>query len=142
MYSEQALLDTGADRMSGLPSDFVCSWTDGGVDAVWMHVAGELDVAAAPRLDLTLRDPQLQARLVVLDLRDLTFMDGAGLHTIVSASDRARRGGGRLVLLRGPPNVSRVFDLAERSAELEMGDIDSAEPSTTALLRLAEQDLL
>jgi hypothetical protein len=27
-----------------------CFWTDGGVGAPWVHVAGELDIAAAPQL--------------------------------------------------------------------------------------------
>jgi hypothetical protein len=32
-----------------------------------VRVAGELDIATAPQLEPTLRDPRLQARLVVLD---------------------------------------------------------------------------
>jgi anti-anti-sigma factor len=36
----------------------------------------------------------------VLDLRDLQLMDSSGVHVIVNASIRARRLGGRLVLLR------------------------------------------
>ena len=54
---------------------FVCSSTDGGLDAAWVHMAGELDIATVPQLEQTLRETQLQARLVVLDLRELAFMD-------------------------------------------------------------------
>lgn len=66
-----------------------------------MHVAGELDLATAPQLERTLRETQQQARLILLDLRELTFMDSAGVHTIVNASIAARQLGRRLVLLRG-----------------------------------------
>jgi anti-anti-sigma factor len=62
-----------------------------------------LDLAAVPQLVRTLRQTQLSARLVVLDLRDLELMDGSGVHVIVNASIRARRLGGRLVLLRVGP---------------------------------------
>jgi anti-anti-sigma factor len=37
------------------------------------------------------RAAELRAQLVLLDLRDLTFMDSFGLHVIAGASDRAQR---------------------------------------------------
>jgi anti-anti-sigma regulatory factor len=45
--------------------------------------------------------PKLQARLVVLDLREFEFMDTSGVNAIVDAS--IRRDGRRLVLLPAPP---------------------------------------
>ena len=80
---------------------FVCSSTGGGLDAAWVHVAGALDIATSPQLDRALSESA--ARLVVLDLRDLAFMDCTGVHTIIEASDSARRDGRRLILLRGTP---------------------------------------
>ncbi len=111
----------GADGSSRV---FECSWTDGGLDAAWVHVAGELDLATAPQLVRTLREPQLQARLVVLDLRELAFIDSCGVRAIADASTEARRGGRRLVLLRGPANVDRLFTLAGHSEDVEIGDVD------------------
>jgi len=52
-----------------------------------VHVAGALDIATSPELERTLEE--LNARLVVLDMRELGFMDCAGVHTIVAASRRA-----------------------------------------------------
>jgi anti-anti-sigma factor len=120
-----------------LPPAFVCSWTGGGRDAGWVHVAGELDIATAPQLERTLRETQQTARLVLLDLRELTFIDSAGVHAIVSASIDARQRGRRLVLLRGSPNVDRLFTLAGRSDAVEIGDLDlpSAEPPVHLLQR-------
>jgi anti-anti-sigma factor len=120
---------------------FVCSWTDGGLDAAWLHLGGELDIATAPQLEETLRQPQLQARLVVLDLRELEFIDCAGVHAIVNASIQARQVGRRLVLPRGIRNVDRVFTLAGGADDVKIADVDLGEPSARALMRLAEEDL-
>jgi anti-anti-sigma factor len=116
---------------------FVCSWTDGGLDATWVHLGGELDMAAAPQLESTLREPQLQARLVVLDLRELAFIDVAGVRAIVTASIRARQTGRRLVLVRGLPNVHRMFTLAGSSGDIEIGY--AAELPVEAIPLLDEQ---
>jgi|SRR5450755_372369 len=115
-------------RVNPPPSVLVCSWTDGGPDAAWVHVAGELDLATVPQLVRTLRESQLHARLVVLDLRELDFMDSSGAHAIVNASIRARRLGGRLVLLRAPPNTDRMSTLTGSSNDAEIGDLDQVEP--------------
>jgi hypothetical protein len=40
--------DSIADRARALGAPFACSWTDGGLHAAWVHVAGELDVDLAP----------------------------------------------------------------------------------------------
>jgi anti-anti-sigma factor len=101
------LADSIAGSADILPPAFVRSRTNVGLDAAWVHLAGALDVATAPQLERTLRDSQSRARLVVLDLRELAFMDRSGAHASISA----RQLGRRLILLRGPPNVDRVFTL-------------------------------
>ena len=101
---------------------FVCSSTGGGLDAAWVHVAGELDFATSPQLERALAASS--ARLVVLDMRDVGFMDCAGVDTIVAASERAREDGRRLILLRGAPNVDCVFAYTGTSDDIEVGDLD------------------
>jgi anti-sigma B factor antagonist len=118
----------------------VCSWTDGGLDAAWVHVAGELSVVTLPQLDRTLREPGVQARLVVLDLRELEFMDSSGAHALVSHAVRARKSGRRLVLVRGPAIVDRMLTLAGCSGDLEVGDIDRVESAVAALQGLADEE--
>jgi anti-sigma B factor antagonist len=124
-----------------LPSAFHCSWADGGPDATWVRLAGELDIATTPQLERALREPRLQARLVVLDLRELAFIDSCGVHAIVDASIRARQVGHRVLLLRGPPGVDRVFTLTGSSDHVVNGDIRSIEPSVQALKRLVDEAL-
>lgn len=104
----------------------ICSCTHGALNAAWVHVAGELDITTAPELERTLRDCQSQARLVVLDLNELTFMDCAGLHAIEDASIRARKIGRRLIVVRGgSPAVDRMFTLAGSSHAVEILELDA-----------------
>jgi anti-anti-sigma factor len=90
---------------------FECSWREAGPDVGWLRLAGELDIASTPELARTLRESQFQMQLVVLDLRELVFTDSCGVHEIVNAGIRAREAGRQLVVLRGPPNVHRMFSL-------------------------------
>ena len=122
---------------------FVCWSSHGSLDADWVHIAGALDIATTPQLERTLRESH--ARLVVLDMRDLGFMDCAGVHTIVNASVSARRGGRRLVLVRGVPHVDDLFGLTGNADEVEIGELDPAdppEPHGAPLLRIAEEALV
>ncbi|MGO9899484.1 MAG: STAS domain-containing protein [Solirubrobacteraceae bacterium] len=105
---------------------FVCSWTDGSPDAWWVHVAGALDAVAVCQLERALDEARLRARLVVLDLRALSSIASSGVHAVIGASDRARRAGGRLVLVRGAPNIERMFRLSGRTSRLEIGDLTKA----------------
>jgi anti-anti-sigma factor len=123
------------------PPPFTCSRMDVGLDAAWVHVAGELDIATTPELEWTLREAGVQAQLVALDLRDVTFMDSSGAHAIVDASLHALQIGRRLILLRGPPNVDRVFALTGHADAVEIADIDPGEPPVGLLRQRADADL-
>jgi anti-anti-sigma factor len=117
----QLLPDPTALRLYALPPPFACTWGSEGVDGGWVHVAGDLDLAAAPRLMEALRDLEQEACLVVLDLREITFLDAAGVHAIVDASIRARRDGRRLLLVGASAQVQRVFVLTGTSHLVEVG---------------------
>jgi anti-sigma B factor antagonist len=131
--------DSIASRAATL-RPFVCSSTAGGLDAAWVHVAGALDIATSPQLEQALRESQ--AGLVVLDLRDVAFMDCAGVHTILEASVSARRDGRRLILLRGTPNVDRVFALTGTDDHVEIGDLTLLEPPMQPLRLFADEALV
>jgi anti-sigma B factor antagonist len=141
MPHKLALADSIGGRADSLPPAFQCAWADGGLDAAWVYLAGELDIATTPRLERMLREPGLQARLIVLDLRDLAFIDSSGVHAIVDASIRAREVGHRMLLLRGRPGVDRVLTLTASSEDFGGGDIHQVEPSVQALMRLVEQEV-
>jgi anti-anti-sigma factor len=140
MPRKLALADSIVGRADAVPPTFQCSWANGGPDAAWVHVAGELDIATTPQLARALR--ALRARLVVLDLRELAFMDSCGVHAIVDASIRARDVGRRILLLAGPPRVDCVFTLTESSDDVVYGDVHPVEPSAQALMNLVEDGLV
>lgn len=103
------------------PPEFTCASADAeGVIAV--AVAGELDITTVPQLDQALRRAEAGAVLIVLDLRDLEFMDSSGARLILAADRRIRRAGGRLVTVRGPAELDWFFALLGLDRELELVD--------------------
>ena len=113
---------------TGPAPPFVCLRTRGAVDVGWVHIAGALDDARAVQLKRTLRERGLRTRLVVLDLRELTFMDWSGVHAVVQASRRARRAGRRLVVMHVAPHVKRMFVETGSSEDVEIADLHLVEP--------------
>jgi anti-sigma B factor antagonist len=142
MLHALVLPDSISGHADARPPGFGCSWTGGGLDPAWVHVVGELDIATAPQLERTLRDAQLQARLVVLDLRELAFMDSAGVHAIVKAGIRARQVARRLLVLSGPPHVDRIFTLTGRRNDVEIHHLGPGQPPVQLLAQLAEEALV
>jgi anti-anti-sigma factor len=81
-------------------------------DVALIVVTGELDIASAPELEQTLEQihPE-RTKLVIVDLRELEFMDSTGLNTIVRAHRRLAECDCELTLVKGPPQVQRLLDL-------------------------------
>ena len=100
-------------------STLTCSVNAAGRDAAWISATGEIDLASAPQLERAIDDAQTKARLVVLDLHDLTFIDTAAVHVVVDASTYARLAGTRLVVLRGSKRVRDAFDLTGMDGAIE-----------------------
>jgi anti-sigma B factor antagonist len=74
-------------------------------------VAGELDLASAPELALTLRGLDRAGHLVTLDLRALTFIDVAGVRALQDAWRITGEAGRRLQILGPDDDVTRVLEL-------------------------------
>jgi anti-sigma B factor antagonist len=76
------------------------------------RLAGELDLSSAPRLDEALRRPELRGSpWLVIDLRELQFMDSTGLRALLTAHSRAAEAGHRLTLVVGEGAVGRLIEL-------------------------------
>jgi anti-anti-sigma factor len=89
--------------------------------AVKIALRGELDLAHAYTFDEELRRiEESRPSCVVLDLRELSFMDSCGLARLLAARRRARRLGHRLVLVRGPKAIQRLFALSAVDEAFEM----------------------
>ena len=88
---------------------------------VRMTLIGELDLASAYAFDRTLLVVEArQPQLICVDLRQVTMLDSAGLARLVSAQRRARRGGWRLVFVRGGRTVMRVLQTTRIDEMLEL----------------------
>jgi anti-sigma B factor antagonist len=80
--------------------------------AALVVVRGELDLATGPALDAELEAfSGPETSLVVIDLRELEFMDSTGLSIIVRAHQRLGAEGCELSLVQGPAQVQRLLDL-------------------------------
>jgi anti-sigma B factor antagonist len=86
-------------------------------------LSGELDLASAEELETQLKELESsEPDVLVLDLRKLEFMDSTGLRTVIAADARARERGARLVVVRAPDEVDRVFRLTRMDQHLEVVD--------------------
>jgi anti-anti-sigma factor len=85
-------------------------------------VSGELDMSAAfkleTELDRLLAAPDTQT--VVLDLAEVTFIDSAGLGTLLALRERAKQLGIDLEIARVSDRVQRILDATG------LGDIPGA----------------
>jgi anti-anti-sigma factor len=74
-----------------------------------VSASGELDLATSPRLEQTLRESLRHARLVLVDLHEVSFIDFAGLHIIVDVSKEAREAGRRLLIVGLSEQANALF---------------------------------
>jgi anti-sigma B factor antagonist len=85
-------------------------------------VAGELDIATSPQLERALRRLEVDPAPVFLDMREPEFMDCRDVRVIPAADRHVRSAGGQLIIVRGPAQVDRVFELIGIDSQLELVD--------------------
>jgi len=92
-------------------------------DTAVVHLDGELDLASAPVFESELQRAEVAgAARVVLDLRDLQFVDSAGLRVIVTAHTHARERGQEFAVTRGPEQVQRLLAITRIGEHLRIID--------------------
>jgi anti-anti-sigma factor len=105
------------------PSGFSISTSDSDGRAV-VTVRGELDLATAPELETVVLGRLDAGQEVVLDLRDLQFMDSSGLRVLVTAHARAVDGGPQFAIVRAAAGseVAKILDIAGVEQQLNVLD--------------------
>ena len=89
----------------------------GGHDAA-LRLGGELDLAAHSALEVALaRLERWEPVSVLVDAADVTFVDVTVVRRLVVAHERARAGGGGLLVIHPPGCLLRVLELLD-DAEL------------------------
>ena len=97
-------------------------------ETVHVTIHGALDVIRAYDFDDAMRRIERSAPgRLLLDLRSLEFLDTTGLARLVAVRRRCRRSGRRLVIVRGPLAVQRIFAMSSDDEQFELvGDPSEA----------------
>ena len=91
--------------------------------ATVIAVGGELDLASSPALKEQLeRISGPETELLVIDLRELEFMDSTGLSIIVGAHNRLAEQGCHVSIVRGTQQVQRLLDLTGVAERMRIVD--------------------
>jgi anti-sigma B factor antagonist len=91
--------------------------------ATVIAVSGELDLASSPALEEELdRIAGSDAAVMIVDLRELEFMDSTGLSVLVRAHQRAEELGKRFGLVNGSAQVQRLLTLTGLADRLTLPD--------------------
>ena len=94
--------------------------TDGRNDITRMALSGELDMATVDVLTDALTNCESDgAKVLMLDLRDLTFMDSTGLRAFQQARTRSNENGHRLLFVGVPGRVRAVFEMTGMESVLD-----------------------
>ena len=103
-----------------VPSEAFSVRVESSNGAAHLRLSGRFDVEAVPALDDLIGDTQ---RLdVVMDLGDITFMDGAAWLAVMDFEHRAHDWGKELRLVNTPSHVRRIFELT--ATEYLLSDTD------------------
>ncbi len=89
---------------------------------VVLVLAGELDLASSQEL-IDALERLGGSRSIVLDMRELEFIDSSGLSVLVKAHQRAAAEGGELsIVRRDDSQVQRLLDLTGLTERLRVSD--------------------
>ena len=121
-------LRSGAEHANGATSRFSCRSVPMR-DCVLVVPTGELDIASVPHLDRSLRLAADAHHDVVLDLRELDFIDSSGGHLLIAAHRRIGRSGGRLLVVRASGEVAWLMRLLGIDRELELIEPPAGAPT-------------
>ncbi len=97
--------------------------------ATLVHVDGEIDLLTAPQLERELTEATDKANDLIVDLRDVEFMDSTGVGVLVRTS-RKFTSESSMHLICGPGPVRRVIDVSGLSSFINVvEDLDSTSPA-------------
>jgi anti-anti-sigma factor len=80
-------------------------------DGVLIRLSGDFDLVSSGAFYAQMRDLRWRFSELVIDLREVSFMDSAALQSLVDVWQRSRRDGFELAIVRGDAQVQKLFDL-------------------------------
>jgi anti-anti-sigma factor len=105
---------------------------------------GELVTATVPTLEQQLQHfEQIGVNAIMLDLRDLAFINSSGLYAFLRAKERSKANGHRFILVGAGPVSQRLFALTRTEFLLDEEEAASVlDEFTGSAVGRATQDLL
>jgi anti-anti-sigma factor len=95
--------------------------------SAWVRPAGDLDLDTVHRVESALAELRGDGcQSLVLDLRELTFMDSTGLRLVIRWHTAAQDEGFAFAIVPGREVVQRVFRLTGMDAHLTVAEPPSA----------------
>lgn len=86
-------------------------------------LAGELDLSGTLRFCEAFSGAlETDAASIVLDLRNLEFLDSTGVHAVLKAERQASEQDRGFVIVRGPRQVQRIFEISGIAERLAFSD--------------------
>jgi anti-anti-sigma factor len=76
-----------------------------------LRAEGELDITAVPRLEVWVRQAARRAPRVIVDLRDVDFIDSFALSALIALQEQSDTAPWSLHCIAGP-GIQRLLDLA------------------------------
>lgn len=105
-----------------------------------IELIGELDMHTAEVFENELKRVEgTDAGEIIVDLRGLKSIGADGLKTFIHASARSRRDGNRLLLVHGPDQVQKTFEMTGLLSRLPFaghGDVRSPSHSPRSRARV------
>jgi len=94
-----------------------------------VRVVGDVDLATAPQLDAILNQFSGEQSRLVVDLRDVSFLDSSGLSVLVQCRQRLTQGSDRsmLTLVVNRPSIQRVLEVTGLDQVFEITNESPAE---------------
>jgi stage II sporulation protein AA (anti-sigma F factor antagonist) len=86
-------------------------------------VGGDLDLYTSSMLEQQISIDDDHLRAVVIDLRDVSFMDSIALRTLWNIQQRVVAAGGRLLLKSPSVAVTRVLDITGLTSSFTIVDL-------------------
>jgi anti-anti-sigma factor len=82
-------------------------------DRLLVRLSGEVDMASVARVRAAVRDARDGGwQHVVLDLKDIEFIDSQGLHLLLDVDREAREDGWEFGIVDGAPPLVRLLEIS------------------------------